>query len=188
VYVFTNRPGFGKHRMPQSGDDLWWKDIVTKSKDAEPTPQPADKQAKGSRKPHYAVRDVVMGNSFAIVDADVVTEQWEVSKVQLIGLLKPKEPVVYVTDKLLDAKDRKDGETRALDAFEKSALKEILSGSDRLVEKRGKQLRLMGAIYAGQKCVTCHEQKGQLLGAFTYELSRVPFKATPEFREGIPEP
>jgi hypothetical protein len=67
----------------------------------------------------------------------------------------------------------KDGPTRELDTFEKSALEALRGGEAISAEKRGRELWALGPIYAGRRCVACHD-KGQMLGAFSYRLERGP--------------
>ena len=160
---------------------------------------------------HYPVQDMMDGWGLGQIPTEDKKEQWKLRKVHLVGLVKNPEPVVYLTDKAAglkppedfpgavrrrppeaankvpDMKPADDVPTRALDAFEKAALESLRGGEDLKAEKRGKQLRALGPIYAGAACVKCHDQKGQMLGAFTYTLERVP--APPEAVEpetGVP--
>jgi hypothetical protein len=151
---------------------------------------------------HYPVQDLMDGWGMGQIPTEDKKELWKLRKVHLVGLVKHPEPVVYLTDKAARLKPPEDGPgagrprppggadkvpdmkpaddvpTRGLDAFEKAALESLRGGEDLKAEKRGKQLRALGPIYAGAACVKCHDHKGQLLGAFTYTLERVP--APPE--------
>ena len=86
--------------------------------------------------------------------------------VNLIGLVKHAEPVVYLTGK---AKDPKEVKTREPDDFEASALDALRNGEDLKAEKEGTKMRAVGPIYAGKRCTACHE-RGLFLGAFSYRL------------------
>ena len=68
----------------------------------------------------------------------------------------------------------KDVPTRDPDEFEKAGLASLSAGESRYVESNSNIVRMVGAIYAGASCVSCHEQRGQLLGAFSYEIQRGP--------------
>jgi hypothetical protein len=100
-------------------------------------------------------------------------EGWKLRKVQLVGLSQNPQPVVYNTNQVPGMKSVKDSPTRELDQFEASALESLRSGEKLKIEKHGKQMRMMGPIFAGKRCATCHEQTGQMLGAFTYTLELV---------------
>jgi len=117
-------------------------------------------------------------------DLAIVTDggkkQWKVRRSELVGLVKHPEPVVYVTDKLPTMEKGEEVPTRELDTFEVAALKILRAGEGLHVEKRGDQLRMLGPIFAGESCVRCHDEKGQLLGAFTYRLERVPVELAEE--------
>ncbi len=198
VENFIDRPNFGIRRMPVRIDDLLTNPKATPKPDAKdktapvanPVPPPQVEQpGNKAKEPHYAVQDL-FGNDgqFRILTADK-KEAWKVRKVQLVGLLKNPTPVVYLTDKMPDMKEAKEAKevpTRELDVFEKAALETIKGGESVKAEKHDKTMRVLGPIYAGQRCVKCHEQKGQLLGAFSYELERVPFDAEKEKNVGLP--
>ncbi len=188
VQIFIDRPNFGIRRMPLRMDDVVKTEKAPPKKDApekDPPAPTADPEQPG-KKPHYPVqptaddgKDTFLGR-FDHFPTDDKKELWKVRKVQLVGLVMHKEPVVYVTDKMPDMKEPKEVPTRALDDFEKKALEAIRGGENLKAEKRDKEIRMVGAIYAGQRCLTCHAQKGQLLGAFSYQLERVAAEAPKE--------
>jgi hypothetical protein len=102
---------------------------------------------------------------------------WELTRVQLIGLLKYEEPVVYRTNELQLPQMRPAALdkvlTRTLDEWESSRLEELKKGKELAVEGTPKSVRMLGAVRAGQQCQKCHQvNQGDLLGAFTYELHR----------------
>ncbi len=100
---------------------------------------------------------------------------WKVRRIELVSLLKGHEPGVYLSDHLPNMSELADAKTRPLDAFERESLAQLRDGEDLLQQPAGTQMRLFGAIRAGEKCLKCHEvQRGELLGAFTYELNSWP--------------
>lgn len=104
------------------------------------------------------------------------TERWVVRKLDLIGLLMHDEPVAYVTEGLPSMKAAKDAQTRELETFEKDALKTLAGGEATVVtESTTNHIRMVGAIRMAEACLKCHEGKrGDLLGAFSYDLVRDP--------------
>jgi hypothetical protein len=116
---------------------------------------------------------LIRGGLFPLLDEG---ECWTVEAVHLIGLVKHPEPVVYLTDKMPDMTGNNDVPSRVPDVFEKAALEELRAGERLRIEKRGGRLRMVGPIYAGKQCIECHQQEGELLGAFTYQLKRVPIE------------
>jgi hypothetical protein len=181
VEIFIARPGFGLRRMPLAVDEFVTGPKSLSQKDPANkfpgfgTPFVYIEEKAGEKKAiHYPVQDIVGGWGFDRIAAEDPKEQWKLRKVYLVGLVKHPEPVVYLTDTVPDMKEPKDVPTRELDAFEKASLESLRGGENLRGEKRGKGMRALGPIYAGAACVKCHDQKGQLLGAFTYTLERVP--------------
>lgn len=107
-----------------------------------------------------------------------LVERWAVRRVELIGLLMHDSPVVYLNpDGKLPAMDAaKDGGTRDLTEFETTSLKDLAAGKDVVaVDAVTNHVRMVGAIRMASACLKCHEGKrGDLLGAFTYDLVRDP--------------
>lgn len=69
----------------------------------------------------------------------------------------------------------KNAPTRELDGFEAAAIRRLLAGEDVATEETLNRIRMVGAVRANVACLECHNvQRGQLLGAFTYELLRDP--------------
>jgi hypothetical protein len=153
-------------------------DIVTKSKtqadDKDVAWGPHVREA-GKGKVHKGVQEEITNGWMGSVPTKDGTEMWKVRTVHLLGLVKHPQPVVYLTDQVPNMKDAKEEvPTREPDAFEKAGLVTIKGGENIVVEKIDTTMRVLGPIYAAKGCVKCHEQKGQLLGAFTYRLERVP--------------
>lgn len=175
VDIFVDRPGFGIRRLVLNLDD-----IMTAPKSLAEAYADKDKLSpKDQKKPsHFAVADMLMEQCGRLATDDG-KETWQLKKFHLVGLLKQAEPVVYLEDK--DPKKRgeepkpaKDIPTRALDTFEKAALKTLRGGEPLVAERSDKTMRVMAPIYAGKRCAACHEP-GTLLGGFTYELERVAY-------------
>jgi hypothetical protein len=96
----------------------------------------------------------------------------EVTRLELVSLLKFDEPRVYVLPGSFPRMNRLgDGTTRSLDAFEDRALAALQGGEDLVAETAGDQVRLLGSVRAVKQCLACHGvSRGELLGAFTYHL------------------
>jgi hypothetical protein len=96
---------------------------------------------------------------------------WQLRRLELVSLLNFDKPAVYVSDRLPSMKKARQLSTRPLDAFESTALPSLQAGEDIVPVIDGEQLRVLGSIRAGERCVKCHAaDRGDLLGAFTYTL------------------
>lgn len=108
---------------------------------------------------------------------------WTVAKLELISLLRHPEPRVYVSSRLPRMEELKAAQTRPLDSFEARTLPRLKAAHDIVHEEGANQVRMLGAVRASQSCLQCHNvTRGDLLGAFSYELRRtkmVPEKKTP---------
>ena len=101
--------------------------------------------------------------------------RWRVQHVQLIGILSHEKPVVYLTDRLPSMEQVRQGKTRTLDFFEEAALPALCEGEDLFIASKGETVRMLGALRATKTCQQCHDAEvGDLLGAFSYTLRRVP--------------
>jgi hypothetical protein len=101
------------------------------------------------------------------------TERWKVRTIELVGLAKSKEPVVYVTGNLPRMEELGKVPTRPLDSFETAGLQILKKGENLSVSQYTGGLRMLGAIRAANNCTSCHGgDEGQLLGAFSYALSQ----------------
>lgn len=102
-------------------------------------------------------------------------KRWVLRKLELVSLTKAEKPLVYVSAQLPRMEDLKGAPKRDLDAFEAVALKRLERGEDVASEETLNRIRMVGAVRANAACLECHTaQRGQLLGAFTYELLRDP--------------
>jgi hypothetical protein len=130
---------------------------------------------------------------------------WVVRDMQLVSLLKPNSPAVYLPAsvgahlpkevRITQGPDGKEVSrevwqpvqaapavpTRALDRFEVEGLVQLRRGAGLVVRTTPEEMRLLGAVRARKQCLACYGCKeGDLLGAFTYTL-------TPK-NEGTPVP
>ncbi len=93
-----------------------------------------------------------------------------VASVELIGWLRGS-PAVYVSDNLPAMKELRNAPTRPLDEFEAEGLTKLRQGEDLFIKSENGGVRLLGSIRATKQCVDCHGgQRGDLLGAFSYQL------------------
>jgi hypothetical protein len=99
--------------------------------------------------------------------------QWHITKLLLVSILKHPPGAVYLSDNLPNMNELTDVPTRPLDEFEATALTKLQTGEELVVQGDSSQLRMLGAIRAAYQCQRCHQvDRGTLLGAFTYRLSR----------------
>jgi hypothetical protein len=102
-------------------------------------------------------------------------ERWLIQRLELVSLLKHEKPAVYVSRHLPRMQELKKAPTRPLDDFEGQALQALQEGEDLQAEATPNHIRMLGSIRAARQCLDCHEVKrGELLGAFSYDLRRDP--------------
>ncbi len=98
------------------------------------------------------------------------THEWVLHQLELIGIAKHDEPVVFsrvghgtVTES-----------TRPLTAFEERAIAALTRAGMTTSRQSGNELLVVGAIRAGATCLQCHAgyREGDMLGAFRYVLRR----------------
>lgn len=108
------------------------------------------------------------------VDSSGNNEQWQVTRLELVSLLKHDVPRVYVSENLPQMDELENAVTRPLDDFESSALEKLRRTEDLVVQISVNRIRMLGSLRAGKDCLECHSvQRGDLLGAFSYDLFRV---------------
>jgi hypothetical protein len=101
------------------------------------------------------------------------SDKWLVSRLELVSLLKHGEPAVYVSDSLPRMDDLKKAKTRPLTEFEGNALAALKAGEDLVGRATPERIHLVGSLRATKQCLNCHHaQRGDLLGAFSYNLRR----------------
>jgi hypothetical protein len=180
VEIFAGRPGFGHERMPVLPlEEEYFKPPMRIL--ASTALQDHVNQAKSVSQPHPSVQNLIASGRFNPMQLG----PWglKMQRFQLVGLVQNPAPRVYVTDKLPEMKDAKSASTRDLDEFEGRALGSLRNGESLHVEERNGTIRMMGPIFAGQRCLECHQQRGQMLGAFTYVIER-----DPNFDPNFPQP
>jgi hypothetical protein len=112
-----------------------------------------------------------------------LAHRWEISRLELVSLLKQTEPRVYVSKNLPRMQDLDTKATRPLDKFETEALKNLRGGDDMQTLAELNTIRMVGALRASKQCMECHQvERGELLGAFSYELKRTPPLPVPKRR------
>jgi hypothetical protein len=101
------------------------------------------------------------------------TKEWNVQTVELLGLLVHQNPVIYVSDELPNMEKARTIPTRPLNIFESAGLKRLQDGDDLFIRETKDDIRMLGAVRSIAKCVQCHGgERGDLLGAFSYNLQR----------------
>lgn len=161
VHQFIISPGFGYERMPplhESPGSTWV-----------------------SRIGEISLKDRI-DTDRANVDA-----KWTVERLQLMGLVKRPAGVVY-RDKVVAMRfgSKKpageqnsdaplDATMRPLDEFESIALRDLQLGRDLVLHEENGRIRMLGSIRASAQCLNCHDvPEKTLLGAFSYDLARLP--------------
>ncbi|MDB5308078.1 MAG: hypothetical protein JWO38_2280 [Gemmataceae bacterium] len=100
------------------------------------------------------------------------SKAWAVRRVELVGLLRHPDPVVYLSARLPAMDELKAAPTRPLDEFEAVGLAAVRRGEDIYAARTGAGVRFVGAIRSVKQCVGCHGgDRGDLLGAFSYMLA-----------------
>lgn len=117
------------------------------------------------------------------------TVAWQVTRLELIGLLKHEVPVAYVAKTLPNMDELHDAPTRSLDQFEQEALPRLRADEDVLFVASDDRIRMLGSLPAAKNCIGCHSVKrGELLGAFSYELVPLGTPPVPSQKTGLEEP
>jgi hypothetical protein len=102
-------------------------------------------------------------------------EPWKLQTLELLGLVVHDQPVVYVSDHLPSMEEVRNTAQRAPDSFEMVGLQALGQGEDLYVRDAPQGRRMLGAIRSVKQCLDCHGgERGDLVGAFSYTLSRVP--------------
>ena len=102
------------------------------------------------------------------------TADWRVVRLELVSLLKHDTPVVYVSKNLPRMDELAAAPTRSLDEMELAALPQLRRERDIVIEHEGNVIQMLGSLRASKTCLKCHSvRRGELLGAFTYELRRL---------------
>jgi hypothetical protein len=176
VKLFIDRSGFGFSRIEPPLTDVLGPPKSHSQSAGDHRPAVTDPVAirpdKDGKAAHFSFAKAVGQTGFFPDTAGKKT--WVVKEVQLIGLVRHKDPVVYLSGEVDGAMKtgKKEEKTREPDKFEAKAL-EVIRGGGELVqaEKHGGTIRAVSGIYAGKQCAACHERPGEMLGAFSYRLA-----------------
>ena len=121
-----------------------------------------------------------------VPDVQTASSTWRVSRLELISLLKHDPPAVYVAEHLPNMDQLRDAPTRPLDGFERDVLPRLRSSEDLVSAESADRIRLIGSLRASNTCLECHSVKrGELLGAFSYELVPVQSTGRPVQQEAV---
>jgi hypothetical protein len=102
---------------------------------------------------------------------------WKIARLELVSLLKHEVPVAYVSSNLPQMDELRDAPTRPLDEFERQSIDRLRFDEDVMIDDTADRIRMIGSLRAAKDCLKCHSvQRGELLGALTYEL--VPVSPT----------
>jgi hypothetical protein len=99
---------------------------------------------------------------------------WQIARLELVSLLRHETPRVYVADQLPSMDQLAEVPNRALNDFEASALPQLETSEDVVIDQGQKRIQMLGSVRAASSCLECHEgERGRLLGAFSYEITPV---------------
>lgn len=111
--------------------------------------------------------------SIGVMDDDD-TSHWQLTRLELVSLLRHDEPRVYIADTIPLMNELQSLPHRALNEFEAAALPKLATSKDTVIEEIAGGAKMLGAIRAGNDCLQCHHgPRGKLLGAFSYEFRNV---------------
>jgi hypothetical protein len=106
----------------------------------------------------------VIYTSEAVPVTDLESAAADKFKIEFLSEVKPTLPVPSW---------KRNPATRAMDEFEKAAVKRMQDGRDIVVRNTGKGVQLIGALRAQENCAKCHDTaRGALLGALVYSMER----------------
>ena len=111
-------------------------------------------------------------------------DAWQISRLDLVSLLKFAEPRVYLSEHLPRMDELRNAKTRPADEFEQRALAQLREGEDIVLDQQLNTIRMVGAVRAAKQCLDCHSvRRGELLGAFSYLLDRKQPIAPPKVED-----
>ena len=100
---------------------------------------------------------------------------WQLTRLELISLLTHDKPQVYVSNRLPRMAELARAKVRELSDFEQQGLTTLQKGGELAADATLNRIYMLGAVRASKQCLECHDaQRGELLGAFSYELRRDP--------------
>jgi hypothetical protein len=99
---------------------------------------------------------------------------WQLTRLELVSLLRHNEPRVYVAETIPLMNELEDIPHRALNEFEAKALPQLETERDTVIKETLAGAVMLGAVRAGNDCLQCHNgPRGKLLGAFSYEFKEL---------------
>jgi hypothetical protein len=114
---------------------------------------------------------------------------WQVARLELISLLKHDTPVAYVSKNLPRMDELRDAPTRPLHPSEIKAVARLRSAEDVVIDEYPDHIRMVGSLRASKDCLHCHAvERGDLLGALTYELVPAEAVERPPANDAPPKP
>jgi hypothetical protein len=126
--------------------------------------------------PHQFRQKPIFGDpKFTAVRPAPKKELWLLRRLELVSMLKHEKPVAYVSESLPRMQELGSAATRLLTVAEQKALESLRHGEDLVAVESTNRIQMVGSLRAAKQCLSCHQvQRGDLLGAFTYDLRRVP--------------
>lgn len=150
--AFIDQPGFGKGRIRSNHLPIKYPDTIT--------------LPPGTLSGIPSIEDGLQLHEPA-------DEVWNVESPDLIGLAFRAEPLVFKYGWQMEVYlARPANISRQLDVFEKVSLAALKKGGLIEIANGTDEIRMVGAIRTQAKCVQCHKDHGDVLGAFTYVLRR----------------
>jgi hypothetical protein len=99
---------------------------------------------------------------------------WQVVRLELVSLLRHEDQAAYVSKNLPEMDRLEEIPTRALNDFERRSIERLRSQEDVVIDEAPDRIQMVGSLRAAKSCLQCHSvQRGDLLGALTYELAPV---------------
>ena len=106
---------------------------------------------------------------------------WEISRLELVSLLRHNPPRVYVSEEMPAMDQLTEYPHRELNEFESASLPQLVSQEDLVIKRIADRMVMLGSLRASNDCLECHSgQRGDLLGAFSYELANLAEKRISE--------
>lgn len=114
-----------------------------------------------------------LNTAIGVMDDDD-TASWQLTRLELVSLLRHDEPRVYVAETIPLMNELADIPHRALNKFEAEALPQLKTQRDTVIKETPDGAVMLGAVRAASDCLQCHNgPRGKLLGAFSYEFREV---------------
>lgn len=128
-------------------------------------------QMPGTELSHPRVEKSISAAESSVVVRETWRRNWAIVRIELIGLLRLPEPVAYRSPHLPQLDELSSYPTRELDSFETSALTQLRTDEDVIIDETPRSIRMIGSLRAYSDCLKCHHAaRGELLGALSYEL------------------